>query len=97
MIARADYIDKDPRYGDLAFNKQSDRKKFNLWCEKEYRNLVRAWRAGQKSEGIFSTVNYHHPVSMGTGCIHSFIHPMPWGVLVSFPVSRHPLPRASGT
>jgi serine/threonine-protein kinase RIO1 len=44
---RAAYIDKDPRYRALQFNKQTNRKMFSLWAEKERRNLVRARRAGE--------------------------------------------------
>jgi serine/threonine-protein kinase RIO1 len=43
---RSEYIDADPRYKALRFNKQSDRAKFTLWAKKEMRNLLRMHRAG---------------------------------------------------
>lgn len=44
---RSEYIDEDPRYSSLRFNKQSDREKFKLWAKKEMRNLIRIHRAGR--------------------------------------------------
>ena len=43
---RGSYVDGDPRYGTIAFGKTSARQQLELWTEKEYRNLVRANRAG---------------------------------------------------
>ncbi|EKU22224.1 RIO kinase 1 [Nannochloropsis gaditana CCMP526] len=43
---RAAYIDGDPRFGKLRFNKKSTRAKFQLWAEKEARNLLRMRKAG---------------------------------------------------
>jgi serine/threonine-protein kinase RIO1 len=43
---RAEYFDGDARYAHKKFNKQTDRRMFKLWAEKELRNLVRAYRKG---------------------------------------------------
>ncbi|GAB5036815.1 serine threonine-protein kinase rio3 [Nannochloropsis oceanica] len=43
---RSLYIDGDPRFGKMLFNKQSSRAKFQLWAEKEARNLLRMHKAG---------------------------------------------------
>jgi len=43
---RGSYVDGDPRYAAAAFAKSSAREQLELWTEKEYRNLVRANRAG---------------------------------------------------
>jgi RIO1 family len=43
---RGDYVDGDPRYGRAAFRNLSNREQLKLWAEKEFRNLVRANRAG---------------------------------------------------
>ena len=43
---RGSYVDGDPRYAAASFNKASAREQLALWTEKEYRNLVRANRAG---------------------------------------------------
>lgn len=44
---RKDYVEGDPRYHEsLKFNKQTSRRMFTLWAEKEFRNLVRMHRAG---------------------------------------------------
>lgn len=42
---RRDYVDGDPRYFKQKF-KTSAREQVVLWTEKEYRNLLRAWRGG---------------------------------------------------
>lgn len=44
--ARGDYVDGDPRYGRSSFRNLSSREQLELWAEKEFRNLVRANRAG---------------------------------------------------
>ncbi|CAM9275634.1 unnamed protein product [Ectocarpus sp. 12 AP-2014] len=43
---RAAYVDGDPRYGNMRFNKQSREKMFAIWAKKEHRNLLRLHRAG---------------------------------------------------
>lgn len=43
---RGDYVDGDPRYGRSTFRNGSNREQLELWAEKEFRNLVRANRAG---------------------------------------------------
>jgi serine/threonine-protein kinase RIO1 len=43
---RGDYVDGDPRYSRASFRKASARGQLEMWTEKEYRNLVRANRAG---------------------------------------------------
>lgn len=40
------YIDDDPRYHGRKFRNADKREQVELWTEKEYRNLVRAQRAG---------------------------------------------------
>eukprot|EP00521_Asterionellopsis_glacialis_P009460 CAMPEP_0195287964 /NCGR_PEP_ID=MMETSP0707-20130614/4810_1 /TAXON_ID=33640 /ORGANISM="Asterionellopsis glacialis, Strain CCMP134" /LENGTH=793 /DNA_ID=CAMNT_0040347771 /DNA_START=98 /DNA_END=2479 /DNA_ORIENTATION=- len=40
------YVDGDPRYSRQKFTNASSREQLALWAEKEYRNLVRANRAG---------------------------------------------------
>jgi len=40
------YIDGDPRYLRTKFSQSSARKQLEVWTEKEFRNLVRANRAG---------------------------------------------------
>jgi RIO kinase 1 len=42
---RGDYVDGDPRYLGRTFRNYSSREQLDVWCEKEYRNLVRAHRA----------------------------------------------------
>lgn len=44
--ARGDYVDGDPRYRRESFRKASPHEQLALWAEKEYRNIVRAERAG---------------------------------------------------
>jgi serine/threonine-protein kinase RIO1 len=43
---RGTYIDNDPRYFGQKFPNADSREQVELWAEKEYRNLVRANRAG---------------------------------------------------
>ena len=44
---RGEYVEGDPRYhASLKFNKQTGRRMFALWSEKEFRNLCRMHRAG---------------------------------------------------
>jgi serine/threonine-protein kinase RIO1 len=43
---RGDYVDGDPRYGKSSFRNLSSRDQLELWAEKEFRNLIRANRAG---------------------------------------------------
>jgi serine/threonine-protein kinase RIO1 len=43
---RGEYVDGDPRYGRSTFRNASNREQLELWAEKEFRNLVRASRAG---------------------------------------------------
>jgi len=43
---RGSYIDNDPRYFGQKFSNADSREQVELWAEKEYRNLVRANRAG---------------------------------------------------
>lgn len=40
------YIDNDPRYYGKKFKNANKREQVELWAEKEYRNLLRAQRAG---------------------------------------------------
>ena len=42
---RGEYVDGDPRF-DGSFNSASKRQQLDLWTEKEFRNLIRANRAG---------------------------------------------------
>ncbi len=44
--ARGDYVEGDPRYRRESFRKASPHEQLALWAEKEYRNIVRAERAG---------------------------------------------------
>lgn len=44
--ARGDYVEGDPRYRRESFRKASPHEQLTLWAEKEYRNIVRAERAG---------------------------------------------------
>ena len=44
--ARGDYVDGDPRYAKSSFRSVGPRDQLALWTEKEFRNLVRAHRAG---------------------------------------------------
>eukprot|EP00986_Skeletonema_menzelii_P001060 scaffold284_cov133-Skeletonema_menzelii.AAC.21 len=43
---RREYIDGDPRYVKQKFKTNDSREQVVLWTEKEYRNLLRAWRGG---------------------------------------------------
>ncbi len=43
---RGEYVDGDPRWFRKKFDKQDKRTQLTLWCEKEYRNLSRAFLAG---------------------------------------------------
>mmetsp|Transcript_13376 Transcript_13376/g.20813 ORF Transcript_13376/g.20813 Transcript_13376/m.20813 type:complete len:818 (-) Transcript_13376:36-2489(-) len=43
---RREYIDGDPRYVKQKFKTNDAREQVVLWTEKEYRNLLRAWRGG---------------------------------------------------
>mmetsp|Transcript_25765 Transcript_25765/g.36908 ORF Transcript_25765/g.36908 Transcript_25765/m.36908 type:complete len:422 (+) Transcript_25765:2-1267(+) len=43
---RGDYVDGDPRYSRKRFHLYSKREQVELWAEKEFRNLTRAWLAG---------------------------------------------------
>ncbi len=43
---RGAYIDGDPRYFGKKFSNVDNREQVELWTEKEYRNLIRANRAG---------------------------------------------------
>ena len=43
---RGSYVDGDPRFAGSEFNRLSNREQLVLWAEKEYRNLLRANRAG---------------------------------------------------
>ena len=43
---RGSYVDGDPRYHKQKFSTNDMRNQVVLWCEKEYRNLIRAHRAG---------------------------------------------------
>lgn len=43
---RADYFDGDSRYGKHSFRNAGKREQLELWTEKEFRNLLRANRAG---------------------------------------------------
>lgn len=42
---RGEYVDGDPRYAGRPFRSFTDREQLEIWTEKEYRNLVRAYRA----------------------------------------------------
>lgn len=42
---RGEYVDGDPRYAGRPFRSFTDREQLELWTEKEYRNLIRAYRA----------------------------------------------------
>ncbi len=42
---RGEYVDGDPRYAGRPFRSFTDREQLEVWTEKEYRNLVRAYRA----------------------------------------------------
>ena len=43
---RGEYVDGDPRYGKTTFKNVSNREQLELWTEKEFRNLMRANKAG---------------------------------------------------
>mmetsp|Transcript_22641 Transcript_22641/g.40841 ORF Transcript_22641/g.40841 Transcript_22641/m.40841 type:complete len:194 (+) Transcript_22641:1-582(+) len=43
---RGTYVDGDPRYHKQKFKTNDQRDQVVLWTEKEYRNLIRAYRAG---------------------------------------------------
>lgn len=43
---RGAYVDGDPRYHKQKFKTNDQREQVVLWAEKEYRNLIRAHRAG---------------------------------------------------
>jgi len=43
---RGEYVTGDPRYSRENFKKASAREQLEMWTEKEYRNLIRANRAG---------------------------------------------------
>ena len=43
---RGQYIEGDPRYDVRDFSKAGQRKQLEIWAEKDYRNLVRAFRSG---------------------------------------------------
>ena len=43
---RGQYVDGDPRYDGKEFSRSSERRQLEMWAEKEFRNLVRAHRAG---------------------------------------------------
>ena len=42
---RGEYVDGDPRYAGRPFRSLTDREQLEMWTEKEFRNLVRAYRA----------------------------------------------------
>ena len=42
---RGEYVDGDPRYAGRPFRSLTERAQLEVWTEKEYRNLVRAYRA----------------------------------------------------
>mmetsp|Transcript_17416 Transcript_17416/g.36058 ORF Transcript_17416/g.36058 Transcript_17416/m.36058 type:complete len:804 (-) Transcript_17416:111-2522(-) len=42
---RGEYVDGDPRYAGRPFRSLTDRGQLEVWTEKEFRNLVRAYRA----------------------------------------------------
>jgi hypothetical protein len=42
---RGDYVDGDPRYRS-SFRDAGSRQQLEIWAEKEFRNLIRAYRAG---------------------------------------------------
>jgi serine/threonine-protein kinase RIO1 len=43
---RGYYVDGDPRFAKTNFSNRSKKDQLELWTEKEYRNLIRASRAG---------------------------------------------------
>lgn len=43
---RAEYVNGDPRYHGVVFQKTSAREQLQIWTDKEFRNLMRASRAG---------------------------------------------------
>ncbi|CAJ1966344.1 unnamed protein product [Cylindrotheca closterium] len=43
---RGQYVQGDPRYHSQDFSHSSGRAQLELWAEKEYRNLIRAYRVG---------------------------------------------------
>jgi len=43
---RCSYVDGDPRYHGRKFRSMDRREQVEVWAEKEYRNLIRAFRAG---------------------------------------------------
>jgi serine/threonine-protein kinase RIO1 len=43
---RGQYVDGDPRFYGKDFSRASGREQLEIWAEKEFRNLVRAHRAG---------------------------------------------------
>lgn len=43
---RGQYVQGDPRYASQDFSHSSGRVQLELWAEKEYRNLIRAYRVG---------------------------------------------------
>jgi serine/threonine-protein kinase RIO1 len=43
---RGEYVDGDPRYYRKSFHSYDKREQVELWAEKEYRNLSRAYQAG---------------------------------------------------
>eukprot|EP00526_Cylindrotheca_closterium_P008186 CAMPEP_0113623894 /NCGR_PEP_ID=MMETSP0017_2-20120614/12310_1 /TAXON_ID=2856 /ORGANISM="Cylindrotheca closterium" /LENGTH=852 /DNA_ID=CAMNT_0000533893 /DNA_START=95 /DNA_END=2656 /DNA_ORIENTATION=- /assembly_acc=CAM_ASM_000147 len=43
---RGQYVQGDPRYHSQEFSHSSGRVQLELWAEKEYRNLIRAYRVG---------------------------------------------------
>ncbi|KAL3928434.1 MAG: hypothetical protein SGBAC_012653 [Bacillariaceae sp.] len=43
---RGQYVQGDPRYHTQAFSHSSGRAQLEIWAEKEYRNLIRAYRVG---------------------------------------------------
>ena len=43
---RGEYVDGDPRYGKTKFRNITSREQLEVWAEKEFRNLMRANKAG---------------------------------------------------
>lgn len=43
---RGEYVDGDPRYGKSKFSNNSNREQLEVWTEKEFRNLMKANKAG---------------------------------------------------
>jgi len=43
---RKDYFNGDPRYHRTTFGRGNKREVISKWCEKEYRNLIRAFKVG---------------------------------------------------